>query len=79
MRQLNSQEEKQFNEPKKVKAIEIEKLNKFSQLIEAFPLYIQFEYGAWRIKEENREERHNTNHNRRHNIGHNRRNRNFEY
>jgi replicative DNA helicase len=52
MRQLNSQEEKQFDEPKKVKAIEIEKLNKFSQLKEVFPLYIEFESGAWRIKRE---------------------------
>jgi hypothetical protein len=45
---------------KKVKAIEIEKLNKFSQPREVFPLYIQFESGAWRIKKGTREERHNT-------------------
>jgi RecA-family ATPase len=50
MRQLSSQEEKQFNEPKKVKAIEIEKLNKFSQLKGIFPLYVEFESGAWRCK-----------------------------
>jgi replicative DNA helicase len=50
MRQLSSQEEKYFDQPKKVKAIEIEKLNKFSQLKEIFPLYIEFEGGAWRIK-----------------------------
>jgi KaiC/GvpD/RAD55 family RecA-like ATPase len=58
MRQLNSKEEKQFNEPKKVKAIEIEKLNKFSQIKEIFPLYIEFENGAWKIKERIREEKH---------------------
>ena len=50
MRQLNSKEEKQFDNPKKVKAVEIEKLNKFSQLKEIFPLYVEFENGAWRIK-----------------------------
>jgi len=50
MRQLNSKEENQFDNPKKVKAVEIEKLNKFSQLKEIFPLYVEFENGAWRIK-----------------------------
>jgi hypothetical protein len=50
MRQLTSQEEKHFDEPKKVKAIEIEKLNKFSQLKGIFPLYVEFESGAWRCK-----------------------------
>jgi hypothetical protein len=42
---------------KKVKAIEIEKLNKFSQLREVFPLYIEFESGAWRIEERTMKER----------------------
>jgi hypothetical protein len=57
MRQLNSREEKYFDEPRRVKAIEIEKLNKFSQLKELFPLYIEFKDGAWRVKKE----RHNNN------------------
>jgi RecA-family ATPase len=59
MRQLNSQEEKYFDEPKKVKAIEIEKLNKFSQLKEIFPLYVEFEGGAWRIKHKKEKSNHN--------------------
>ena len=68
MRQLSSQEERYFDEPKKVKAIEIEKLNKFSQLKEVFPLYIEFESGAWRIKERIREEKH-TSHKKDQNLG----------
>jgi hypothetical protein len=59
MRQLNSQEEKYFDEPKKVKAIEIEKLNKFSQLKEIFPLYVEFESGAWRCKHVKEKSKHN--------------------
>jgi hypothetical protein len=59
MRQLNSQEEKHFNEPKKVKAIEIEKLNKFSQLKEVFPLYVEFESGAWRCRHVEEKSKHN--------------------
>jgi len=50
MRQLNSNEESHFDEPRRVRAIEIEKLNKFSQLEDRFPLYIAFESGAWRRK-----------------------------
>jgi RecA-family ATPase len=64
MRQLNSQEEKYFDEPKKVKAIEIEKLNKFSQLKEIFPLYVEFESGAWRCKHISKEK---SNHNEKNN------------
>jgi len=59
MRQLSSQEEKYFDEPKKVKAIEIEKLNKFSQLKEIFPLYVEFESGAWRCKHVKEKSNHN--------------------
>jgi hypothetical protein len=70
MRQLSSQEEKYFDEPKKVKAIEIEKLNKFSQLKEIFPLYVEFESGAWRIKrvKENSKNKENNNANNRKSI-----------
>lgn len=50
MRQLSSQEERYFDEPRRVRAIEIEKLNKFSQLKELFPLYVEFKDGAWRCK-----------------------------
>jgi RecA-family ATPase len=64
MRQLSSQEEKYFDEPKKVKAIEIEKLNKFSQLKEIFPLYVEFESGAWRCKHISKEK---SNHNEKNN------------
>ncbi|MBX0311316.1 MAG: AAA family ATPase, partial [Sulfurihydrogenibium sp.] len=68
MRQLSSQEERYFDEPKKVKAIETEKLNKFSQLKEVFPLYIEFESGVWRIKERIREEK-RTSHKKSQNLG----------
>jgi KaiC/GvpD/RAD55 family RecA-like ATPase len=59
MRQLSSQEEKQFDEPRRVKAIEIEKLNKFSQLKEIFPLYVEFKDGAWRCKHVKEKSKHN--------------------
>jgi hypothetical protein len=59
MRQLSSQEERYFDESKKVKAIEIEKLNKFSQLKEVFPLYVEFESGVWRCKHVKEKSKHN--------------------
>ncbi|MBX0311577.1 MAG: AAA family ATPase [Sulfurihydrogenibium sp.] len=63
MRQLNSQEEKYFDQPEKIKAIEIEKLNKFSQLKEIFPLYVEFKDGAWRIKYEKEKSKNEKNNN----------------
>ncbi len=54
MRQLNSQEERYFEQPERVRAIEIEKLNRFSQLKELFPLHIIFNSGAWRYKHRDR-------------------------
>ena len=68
MRQLNSQEEKHSDEPERVKVIEIEKLNKFSQLKELFPLYVEFKDGAWRCKEIIREKKH-TGHKKDQNLG----------
>jgi len=60
MRQLSSQEERYFDEPRRVRAIEIEKLNKFSQLKELFPLYVEFKDGAWICKHISKEK---SNHN----------------
>jgi len=68
MRQLNSQEEKYFEQSERVKAIEIEKLNRFSQLKEAFPLYVEFKDGAWRCKHISNEKNNNKRSNHDNNI-----------